>query len=515
MLLALFLFLMYWRFRVGMARFFDVDEFSYLHWVINFAKGQRPYVDFFLIFPPVFLWIFAPLWWLFGGGIQIFYAARVASYLVFIANLAILGLLFASLRSRRWILLPLTMLAFLPMPYDKFLEFRPDNVSTMAAFAGLLAMVQALRLRGALSRRWWIISGVLYGISLSIFPKTLPFAAVACFVSLGHAIAIDSVLSVKQYRLYPSRVMSSSLALFLGGMVAPAIVVFLYLLILGDIPLVMYSIFVLPFESTDFGGIMEPHLFFFPNGSFYGGVPGVTMSYLANHAVWAIGIMVGIVRLFTPFVTARGDKRLVWAEMLVGCTFFSVVALYVMFYPQKHTQYLIPVALFVVFYAADLFASLLDTLWRRIPTGHNLVVVALFIGMYTIVLARSAVQTNTIKLAWNNSLQVSQASWLQQMVPTGATVFDLEGRMVFWDDAYYICCVPFGEYIHNLSLTIPPVHEVLEREAIPFLWQEHTRRIYSLPIADRVYIQNNYYTIPEWGDTLWIRNGVEVPRVFP
>src|SRR3990172_4488482 len=106
---VLLVFLMYWRWKVGLTRFFDVDEFSYLHWTADFARGSRPYTDFFMFFTPGFLWFFAPLVFLFPHGPMIFLAARVVSLGIFAVMLVLLGVLFASIRGRRWALLPVVL----------------------------------------------------------------------------------------------------------------------------------------------------------------------------------------------------------------------------------------------------------------------------------------------------------------------------------------------------------------------------------------------------------------------
>ena len=33
-------FLLYWRFQVSTTRFFDVDEFTHMHWAANIVKGE-------------------------------------------------------------------------------------------------------------------------------------------------------------------------------------------------------------------------------------------------------------------------------------------------------------------------------------------------------------------------------------------------------------------------------------------------------------------------------------------
>jgi hypothetical protein len=136
-------FLLVWKLNVGMTRFFDIDEFSYLHWVGNLAAGQRPYVDYFMFFPPGFLFFFLPLFWIFPGDPSIFVAGRVLALIIFIALLIVVSALYGKMRSWKYALLPLVLLAFLPMPYDKLVEIRPDNLSTLFAVLGMAFQVYA------------------------------------------------------------------------------------------------------------------------------------------------------------------------------------------------------------------------------------------------------------------------------------------------------------------------------------------------------------------------------------
>ncbi|KKW10811.1 MAG: seg [Microgenomates group bacterium GW2011_GWC1_49_7] len=70
---ALLIFLLVWRWRVSATRFFDVDEFSYLHWTAQVARGELPYVDFFSYFTPGFMWAFTPIFWIYGQTTQVAY----------------------------------------------------------------------------------------------------------------------------------------------------------------------------------------------------------------------------------------------------------------------------------------------------------------------------------------------------------------------------------------------------------------------------------------------------------
>jgi hypothetical protein len=486
----LLLFLLIWRWKVGMTRFFDVDEFSYLHWAANFARGQRPYTDFFLAFTPGFLWFFAPLIAFFSFNAYVFVAARVVSFILFCGMLTFLGILFAATRSKRWALLPVILLAFLPMPYDKFLETRPDNLATLFAFGGLVLEVLAIQ-RDKQTKPFWFWSGLLYMASLLVFLKTLPFVFVGCIVALG------AQWLKKNKRDF------ADLKAFCLGMGIPFGFFCIWLLTLGDIGKVWYSLIKLPFEANlqaKFGW-MEPNLFFFPNGSFYGGTNRVTLSLIINHAIWIVGIIIGAYRCVTPFIGGGGDKRKTLIEVLIGGVFIISVFGYVRFFPLKHSQYLIPIALFIAYYAADILASVFRYIDTKIPLYG--VLVLCIIGSYY--LGQSTIQVNTVKLGWSNATQIEQMKILISAIPPGSEIFDVEGRLLFWKDAYYICCVPMGSFIPYLSQKPPAIREVLEAKKTPYIYQGDSNRLPLLSYEDMNYIQTNYTPVPGWGDTFWSR----------
>lgn len=483
-LVGVLLFLLLWRYRVSQARFFDVDEFSYLHWAANIAKGQRPYVDFFLIFTPGFLWVFAPIVKLFWMNAQVFLAARAVSFLIFVGILGSLGHLWKKTRTARWTLLPIIILAFLPMPYDKFLEIRPDNMATLLAFVGLIAQVIAI-LTGKKSS--WFMAGALYMLSLIIFVKTIPFLVV------GTAIALIAWRMGEADR--------KGVGAFAAGLAVPAVLLLLYFLSLGDLGLALYSVGKLPFETTQVGkiDIMESHLFFFPNASFYGGW-GITPGLMLNHLFWLIGVFVGVLRLFTPFVTAGGDRKKTLVEALIAGTFITSVYGYVQFFPLKHSQYLIPIAIFIAYYCADGLVELLARLEKRATPAFLAILV-----LSAFALVRTTVEVNAPKLAMHNGAQIAETEKLLTTVPEGSAVVDLEGKMLFWPDGYYICCVAFGSFTRFMTRQPPAFSGVLAQENIPYIYQGDSNRLGLLSAGDREYISTYYAPVAGWDDRLWAR----------
>lgn len=501
-LLITLVYLLFWRWQVSQLRFFDVDEFTHFHWAANIARGERPYVDFFTFFTPGFHWFLTPLFWMFPLSPDVFMAGRILMYMVFVTNLMLLGVLFGMLRSWKWVLLPVVLVAYLPMPYDKFLEVRPDNLSLVFALLGVIFQIRGHMSdwgnKGGTKRLHpWFWSGVFYAATLLTLIKMAPFVAVGGLVML----ADPQVRKAIKDKVWRKGIGSSPLMVIPGGLVL-FVPFFLWLLTLGDFSTVWYSLTRLAFESNRFSKffVMEPHLFFFPNGSFYG-APYVNRPLFLNHTIWALGIIVGIIRFFTPFITADGDKRKVFPEILMSGIFILLTFIYVVFYPLKHSQYLIPIAVFVSFYAADGLVSF----FRWLSTKVGNIPVWIFLGIGAFLLYVSTPEFNDIKKYWANKPQREQLAQLAAVIPAGARVFDLEGRMIFWKDGYTICCLPYGLYIDYLSRRPAPVSEVFQLNSTQYVWQGETGRFWSLPAADRGYIEANFERVPGWGDALWKR----------
>ena len=212
----------------------------------------------------------------------------------------------------------------------------------------------------------------------------------------------------------------------------------------------------------------------------------------------------GVVRLFTPFVTANGDPPAggrVWTELLIGGVSVLSIAGYIVFFPLKHSQYLIPIALFVCYYAADALSVVFDWFEKR---GGTIAAMILLVGMCAI-LVHVAAQVNEPKLVYTNELQRAQTASLQKLIAPKTEVFDLEGRIFWAKNPYYICCVPMGEFMNDLTLKIPAVRDTLEKKKVAYVFQGDSGRMERLPSEDVLYIQMHYEPVEGWGEALWRR----------
>lgn len=489
LLVGLLLYLLWWRFQVSSVRFFDIDEFAYLHWAGAVARGERPYVDFFSYFTPGFMWVLTPLFWIYGASVSVFTAARTLSLVVFLGILGGLGYLFGITRGWKWALIPVIILAFLPMPYDKFLEIRPDNLAALLVFIGILGEVIAIRQK---KHVWWLLAGLLYSASLFVLAKTLPIVLVGAGIA-----ALYLLWDHHDWK----KILSSLLAFFAYGLLGPWVVFFFGAWVSGHLSVVWYALTRLPFEvyKSAVNFPMEADLFFFPNASFYGGDGhGITIGLLTNHILWVLAILAGAYRLFTLHFDRPKEA---WNELLIGLVFFVSIFGYVKFFPLKHSQYLIPIAVLVAYYSADALASFFEWLVRA--GGFASLVIVLF-GFFWLVIAVN-VDVNTPKLSATNARQLTEISALISAVPKDAKVVDLEGRMVFWPDGYPISALPFDSFLSYVSQPPLSLSSYLTQNPAGYIYQGDSGRINTLSKENLAYITMYFSPVPGFGDRLWKR----------
>jgi hypothetical protein len=492
---ALFAYFLFWHYKLGVIRYFDVDEFTHLHWAHNILTGRRPFVDFLTFFPPGFHWFLVPLFW-FGGGTYPVVLGRFVMFFLF-AALCMTGIvLFIQMRGKTWVaLLAGILLAFLPIPFDKTIEIRPDTLSTLLFFIGVIAQIAWMRKRRDGTKDQGnvagVATGVFYSLSIIVLPKTLPQ------VGLAVIIAIASLVEDTLPRLFRSpkelqKISLHFLPIFLG-LGLPMALFSLWALTLGNLSLVWYSLTRLPLESNRISEtyVMSPDLFFYPNQIFYGQV-GWAQGLLANHALWIIGIVVGLFRMLTPMI-ARG-KKYVWEELLLSTTFFIQIILFVQYIPLKHTQYLIPIAVCIAWYVADGVGIVWE--WARKYLWSLVLSAAVLLSLFYFLFSTFQLVT-PIKAQWNNADTMVSMNYIYSNVPKNAYVFDLDGRSLYYKDPYYACCLPFGQFAGYLSRPLPPLIPALEATNTNYIFLGQLGRDKSLAPDDQTYIASNFEALGE------------------
>lgn len=477
------LWLLWEKLQFGLIRYFDADEMAYLHWAHSVFTGNIPYRDFLSYVPPGFYYALAPLYWFFHGA-DILGAARVYAFVVFTGVTLVSSYLFWRIR-KSWIsIIAGILLVFLPIPSDKFIEIRPDNLATLVVLLGALFHIMAFE-KGS-SRRYWFLSGMLYAASFLILPKTLPQVAVGCGVTVCWWIWGDGTV----------RVRSSMAWMFSAGLFFPIGIFLLWVAGMIHTPdqlgTVWYSLARLPLEVNKIGALfpMEPYQFFYPNALLYG-EGGWGAGLIANHAIWLAGLLMGAIRLVTPLLP--NGKKGAWAELIVGLSFFGYIALFIYGYPMRHEQYLIPIGVYAAWYAADgLFC-----VWTMVQNHAGLRIlvsagiILLLYGVFTL-----SGRINEQKGLYTNAGDYRVLREALRLIPNNAYVFDLVGSTIYFRDPYYVSAVPFGQWEPYLSKPLPSLKEMLIRTNTPYVYEGQLGRTDSLSPEDKAYITSVFHPVP-------------------
>ncbi len=457
-----------------MVRYIDVDEFAHLHWAANIARGQVPYKDFVTFFPPGFHLLLMPLLKAGWGTTAPILWGRMLAFGVFVGLVGAIVGLFWQLRRSPIAILAGVFLAFLPLPFDKFLELRPDTLATLMALLGMILEIQWMR---AGKKYLAFCSGLFYALALLVLTKVAPQGAVATLFVLVWG--------------WRSRHWEG-VHMFFAGVTIPLLVFLVWAFLFADIGTVLYSLFLLPIEANRLANqfYMGPDLFFYPNAIFYG-VGGWSRGLLANHVIWVAGICIGAYRLVTPLLATKDHNSRpgsVWAELFVAMTFFVQILSFMYGFPLRHSQYLIPIAVFISFYAADG----VYVLWQNI---RGLWTRAVALGLYIIMLLflyTLCVEVNQPKLAWTNREDIKSVKHAIAVIPKDAFVLDLVGQTLFFRDPYPVCCTPFGQWAGYLSRPLPSLSGALVQTKTYYIYDGAGGRINTLPAADQEFIRRYF-----------------------
>lgn len=465
--------------QVSLVRYFDADELAYLHWAHNVYSGALPYRDFLFFVPPGFLYVLAILY-AFAHGIGVLVAGRVISFLIFLGIVSVTCWIFWRMRGSWAAWLAGVLLVVLPLPADKFLEIRPDNLAMLLVLLGL-----ALLLEGFISPKRlfiWGMGGLFYGLSLLVLPKTLPQVVVSGILILSW-VYWDKEQVKNRLRAF---------RWFVGGLCIPlGVFGVLSIILLGSrqhLITMWYSLTVLPFEVGRIGQMygMRPDLFFYPNSIYYGS-GGWNAVIVTNHVLWLIGLLMGCIRMVTPALS-EGRKGM-FRELLLAAVWFSYVIMFMYGYPLRHAQYLIPIAIFVAWFTADF----VNTLWQyasRNRFGSIVFAVCLLAGFSGLFIIHETVTTQ--KLLMTNDEDKAVIERVLTIIPKDAYVFDLVGSTLHYKDPYYVCCVPYGQWSRYQSRPLPSLPEALEKTNTQFIYQGRLMRTTTLPEADNAYIRAHF-----------------------
>lgn len=468
-------FLLYSRFRLGIIRYFDIDEYAHLHWAYNAFSGMRPYTDFLYFFPPFFLFALFPLFLIAGKTASVFITARIGAFFVFALLAASVFLLVRKVRDGRTALLSVLVLVFLPLPSDKFIEIRPDTLSTFFALAGLYCMVTACSEGNRV--RELFFSGLLYSAAIVTVPKVIFFLPAAGAVLLWKYAA---------YRKFQDTIMP-----FLAGFIIPLTVTALFFFLWGNFRLAFYLTTAFASNSSKILGFkfpMRPDLFFYPNDAYYG-EPGISLPLLLNLFIYFTASVWGIVRLVS--FLDRPTRRRSMIELLIAVSFLTNLIAFIKVFPLKHAQYLIAFAPFIAFYFADFVYALKE---RFDKSRKVLLFWILFLPFITLITVKG-LRMYQIKLNWGNAETFTDVSAAYKRIPQGEYVFDLYGETVFYKDPYYICCIPYGQYEEAFTFRLPDLATEMTKHKAKYVYAHNTGRLSSLPGRDGQFLRTHYVAL--------------------
>ncbi|MDO8451919.1 MAG: hypothetical protein Q7S76_03555, partial [bacterium] len=206
-----------------------------------------------------------------------------------------------------------------------------------------------------------------------------------------------------------------------------------------------------------------------------------------------------IYRLITPYLPKGRDGF--FEEILLSSIGILSAGLYILYIPLKHTQYLIPVSIFVAFFTADF----LLLVWKNAVRVRFGILTFCFVTLLaTVFLTDTFLSVVTPKGSWTNTDAMAELDRLYETIPLDEFVLDLDGRTLFYKDPYYACCIVFGQFEKFLSRPLPSLPEALERTRTNYIYQGGLERITLLEADDYAYVVAHFAPV-EGYDRLWIR----------
>ncbi|MBM3282998.1 glycosyltransferase family 39 protein [Candidatus Gottesmanbacteria bacterium] len=472
--IILLLIFLFWRFQLGLTRYFDVDEFAYLHWGYNVSIGEHPYVDFFYLLPPFFLYLIAGVFNIFGRTVTAIVEVRVLIFLIFLATTLVLFLLGKKMKGGKTGLLAAVIFAFLPLPADKMLEIRPDLLATLLALTGLYLYILAEEKTKA---KYYFLSGACYSLSLGFLPKTVFFLIPPLTV-----LAYKSLKSVKLLR--------RDGGFFLLGFLLPVVFLILLIFSLGNPFFAIYSMTQVASKIINALGsrfYMRPDIFFYPNDTYYG-LPGYSAPLLINLVIYIAGSVWAILKAIQSL--SYKDKKKCLREFLLASCFFLNLFAFVYIYPLKHAQYLVTIAPFIAIYFADLMETITES---RLLKPFKMLKLDIFVVLLTLfLLGLVGKQIYEKKIQWNNQPTFDKVSNLLKVIPAGSPVFDLTGESIFFPDGYYFCCLPYGQFEQVLLFSLPDLEKEIQKRKTKFVYTGWFDRLNDIPARQAKYIKDNF-----------------------
>lgn len=477
----LLLFLWY-KLKIGISKFFDPDEYIYLHWAHDIYSGKYPYIDFFSPATPFFSYALSHIYNIWQG-IQGVIAARIFAFIIFVAFSSSVAWLFWEIERSFLAILTTILLILLPIPPGKYLEIRPDPLMSLFMVLGITFFIKWLKNRTNLPI---FFSGFFLMLSLLTYQKTLPEVSIVCLFALiyGKPKEFFSSLLHGKKNVHEKKFYHFGIFWMAVGLVVPLAIFFWWIKIFQNFEIVLYSIVKLPFEFEKRapGYFTTPWSFYFSPNDIYYGRYGYTLGYLTNLSIWIAGIASGIGIFIWANIKWRGLKTV--AYQLIGLVFMIKAVLYLYVLPYQFTQYLIPLSAFLVIF----LVKILQETGKWITPALSLI---FYLGIGALLLL-AFIDIYKPMLSWTNQAgQIQQMEYIFNTVPKKSSVLDLQGNTIYYSNPFYVCCEPYAEFKNFLSLKLPSLSQVLQTTKTRYINQSGVS-LEAIPSEDKEFIEKHY-----------------------
>ncbi len=272
----------------------------------------------------------------------------------------------------------------------------------------------------------------------------------------------------------------------------------------GNMSMLLYSLIKVPMEVSNVSKMFAiPPLNYFYFNDIYYGISGWNWGFILNRILWIAGLAVCAIRFVWSLFHISKKETL--PDLLITTLCIVQTLTFIFMMPAKHAQYLIPLAVFVVFYVADA----IDFVWLQAKKAvFTRMLFAVGIGVFLFLCIRGYHDTTDVKYLWYNGGNQDEIQMLQTMlrtIPTTEYVFDMVGVSMYYPQPYVLSNAP-GQILFFLSRPLPTIASSLIATDTKYIYQGSAKRITTFREEDQHYM-NEHFT-PVGDGSLLVRNDV-------
>lgn len=454
------LFLLYFRYQEAITRSLSYDEYSHFHFVYLLSRGKIPHKDFFSVYSPVFHLTLYPIFKYFGEKYLVLTLSRVVVFFYFLLCLVFtfgISRFFLSLFSSFMVVL---IAAAYPLPIEKALEVRPDNLMVMLCLGGMYFMLRGF-LDSSTSQEAirppprclrclnFFLAGVLFMLSFLVMTKII-------FTIGGFLLSV--ILFVLLDEKARKKVQEGALLFFAGGFLVLAIFI-IALWYLGILTEAIPSIFIYSAKIVSalrFGSELHPLFWFYPNDAIYGTYKGLSW-YVST-----VFILIALVGVGTSFLKMKRNRFYVRRLLLFFPMIVSFAYLYMVVRPYH--QYLLPFLAFVPFFIVFALEDVLGFFWGKIP-GVKYLVFFFFMALSIL----SMQESWQVKKRWYDDKDRKFIQYILTHTKPDDRFWPGSGH-IFRLDGYYVYYSTYFEFLPSLKRKLPSLIPMLEERQTKYLW---------------------------------------------